>query len=242
MTTYAYVNPVVAVALGWALLAEPITAQAGRWGAGRRGRRDRHLDRAPPPKGRRGQGQASLVSGRARVRRERRPQCGKPAATASKRSLASGSPIVHRTPSPANGRTTTPAAAQAAANSPVRSPSRSQTKFALRRPAPRQPWSAQRACDHALALRDERVDPLEQLGLGRERGDGGRLGDAETPKGSGGLAQRLGDRRRARPRSRPAGRPGRTPWRTSAARPRSVPARRARAPSGDLRRRGRTRR
>lgn len=47
-----------------------------------------------------------------------------------KMSLASVSPIVTRRPSPANGRTTTPAFSQAAAKSMVRSPSRSQTKFA----------------------------------------------------------------------------------------------------------------
>jgi drug/metabolite transporter (DMT)-like permease len=33
VTTYAYVNPVVAVALGWALLAEPVTAQVVVGGA-----------------------------------------------------------------------------------------------------------------------------------------------------------------------------------------------------------------
>jgi drug/metabolite transporter (DMT)-like permease len=33
VTTYAYVNPVVAVALGWLLLAEPVTAQVVVGGA-----------------------------------------------------------------------------------------------------------------------------------------------------------------------------------------------------------------
>src|SRR5690606_7739002 len=54
----------------------------------------------------------------------------KAAAAARKASLASGSPMETRAPSPANGRTATPSTAQAAAKSIVRSPSRSQTKFA----------------------------------------------------------------------------------------------------------------
>ncbi len=51
------------------------------------------------------------------------------AATETSRSLASGSPIETRAPSPANGRTTMPASSAAAANSAVRSPSASHTKL-----------------------------------------------------------------------------------------------------------------
>src|SRR5690606_10618106 len=55
---------------------------------------------------------------------------GKDRAAARKASFASGSPIETRTPSPANGRTATPYPAQCSANAVVRSPRRSQTKFA----------------------------------------------------------------------------------------------------------------
>ena len=52
------------------------------------------------------------------------------AATLRNTSLASGSPMVTRTPSPANGRTTMLAAVHAAANASARSRNGSQTKFA----------------------------------------------------------------------------------------------------------------
>ena len=51
-------------------------------------------------------------------------------AAVRKASFSSGVPMVTRTPSPANARTITPAASQAAANSVARSRSGSQTKFA----------------------------------------------------------------------------------------------------------------
>src|SRR5690606_29067303 len=54
----------------------------------------------------------------------------KSSVTFRKMSLASVSPTVTRTPSPANGRTTTPACSHACANGIVRSPSRNHTKLA----------------------------------------------------------------------------------------------------------------
>ncbi len=53
----------------------------------------------------------------------------KAAATETSRSLASGSPMETRAPSPANGRTTMPASSAAAAKSAVRSPSANHTKL-----------------------------------------------------------------------------------------------------------------
>ena len=55
---------------------------------------------------------------------------GKARATARRASLASGSPMLTRAPSAANGRTAMPTSAQAAAKAGVCSPSRSQTKLA----------------------------------------------------------------------------------------------------------------
>jgi MFS family permease len=60
---------------------------------------------------------------------DQRPGPAKPAATETSRSLASGSPMETRAPSPANGRTTMPASSAAAANAVVRSPSSNHTKL-----------------------------------------------------------------------------------------------------------------
>ena len=70
VSTYAYVNPVVAVLLGWWILGEPLTVGLLVGGA-RRGRR----------------------------RDARRQRGANGAATLRKRSLASVSPMVTRTPS-----------------------------------------------------------------------------------------------------------------------------------------------
>ena len=67
-----------------------------------------------------------------------------------------------------------PAASHAAAKAVVRSPRRSQTKFASVARAV-QP-SADEGLADPLALLDHRLDPLEELVLGVERGDGGGLG------------------------------------------------------------------
>ena len=74
-------------------------------------RRWREIDQRPGQDQRQDQGQANA------------------AATETSRSLASGSPMETRAPSPANGRTTMPASSAAAANSAVRSPSSNQTKL-----------------------------------------------------------------------------------------------------------------
>jgi MFS family permease len=60
---------------------------------------------------------------------DQRPGQENAPATDTSRSLASGSPIDTRQPSPANGRTVIPASSAAAAKSSVRSPSSNQTKL-----------------------------------------------------------------------------------------------------------------
>ena len=121
-------------------------------------------------------------------------ESGKVRASSMTRSLASVSPMEIRAPSPANGRTTIPSSSAAAANSAVRSPAANQTKLPCAS-GNGEPDVGQ-ALDHALPLGDEALDPLEQLRLGAQRGDGGRLGDVRDAERQADRAQGGGDRRR----------------------------------------------
>ncbi len=95
-------------------------------------------------------------------------------------------------PRPRTGGRRCPSSSAAAAKSAVRSPSSNQTKLpcgsGTSQPASRSPAL------HPGPLGDQRVHPLEQRGLGVERGDGRGLGDPGDTERQRHRAQRGGDR------------------------------------------------
>ena len=150
----------------------------------------RQMDRAPAP--------SPTVSGSGRSRRARRAGAAegsgrKRAATSTTRSLASASPMLTRTPSPANGRTDDAELAARGGEVEGAVAQREPDEVALR--VGQLPADLAQPGDQVGAARDEVVDPLEQLVARGQRGDRRGLRDVADPERQRHRAQRAGDRR-----------------------------------------------